>query len=82
MTVYPQVLVNVSDVDSTRLANDVELADAVRSIEERLGTTGRVLLRASGTEPLVRVMIEAADSQAAEALAGELAGVVRHRLAL
>ena len=53
-----------------------------RGIEERLGDTGRVLLRASGTEPLVRVMVEAADSAAAESLAGELAGVVRERLAL
>jgi phosphoglucosamine mutase len=82
MTVYPQVLLNVRDVDSSRLADDAELADAVRGIEERLGDTGRVLLRASGTEPLVRVMVEAADSAAAESLAGELAGVVRERLAL
>jgi len=82
MTVYPQVLLNVRDVDSSRLADDVELADAVRGVEERLGDTGRVLLRASGTEPLVRVMVEAADSAEAESLAGELAGVVRERLAL
>jgi len=82
MTVYPQVLLNVRDVDGSRLADDAELADAVRGIEDRLGGTGRVLLRASGTEPLVRVMVEAADSAAAESLAGELAGVVRERLAL
>jgi phosphoglucosamine mutase len=82
MTVYPQVLVNVRDVDATRLDDDAEVADAVRAVEERLGDTGRVLLRASGTEPLVRVMVEAADSAAAESLAGELAAVVRDRLAL
>jgi phosphoglucosamine mutase len=82
MTVYPQVLVNVRDVDASRLAEDAALADAVRGVEERLGNSGRVLLRASGTEPLVRVMVEAADSAAAQSLAGELAGVVRERLAL
>ena len=82
MTVYPQVLLNVRDVDGSRLADDAELADAVRGVEARLGDSGRVLLRASGTEPLVRVMVEAADSAAAESLAGELAGVVRERLAL
>jgi phosphoglucosamine mutase len=82
MTVYPQVLVNVRDVDATRLDDDVDVADAVRAVEGRLGDTGRVLLRASGTEPLVRVMVEAADSGAAESLAGELAAVVRDRLAL
>ena len=82
MTVYPQVLVNVADVDGGRLADDTEVADAVRTVEERLGDTGRVLLRASGTEPLVRVMVEAADSVAAESLAEQLAAVVRDRLAL
>jgi phosphoglucosamine mutase len=82
MTVYPQVLVNVPGVDVARLAGDTGVADAVRGVEERLGDTGRVLLRASGTEPLVRVMVEAADSAAAESLAEELAGVVRERLAL
>ena len=82
MTVYPQVLVNVRDVDLSRLASDPEVAAAVRSVEERLGDTGRVLLRPSGTEPVVRVMVEAADSEAAESLAEELVGVVRARLAL
>jgi phosphoglucosamine mutase len=81
MTVYPQVLVNVRDVDGSRLT-EPEVAEVVRGIEERLGDTGRVLLRASGTEPLVRVMVEAADSAAAESLAEELAAVVRDRLAL
>jgi phosphoglucosamine mutase len=82
MTVYPQVLVNVPDVDLARLDSDTEVADALRSVEQRLGDTGRVLLRPSGTEPLVRVMVEAADAVAAESLAAELAGVVRDRLAL
>jgi len=82
MTVYPQVLVNVPNVDLARLDSDTEVAAAVQSVEGRLGDTGRVLLRPSGTEPLVRVMIEAPDAAEAESLAGELAEVVRARLAL
>lgn len=80
MTVYPQVLVNVRDVDRSRLDSDDVVADAVRAVEERLGDSGRVLLRPSGTEPLVRVMVEAADTEAAESFAAELADVVRARL--
>ena len=82
MTVYPQVLLNVRGVDRARLDGDDGVADAVRDAERRLGDTGRVLLRPSGTEPLVRVMVEAADADAAESLAAELAEVVRRRLAL
>jgi phosphoglucosamine mutase len=81
MTVYPQVLINVRDVDRTRVA-DPEVAVAVTAAEQALGDTGRVLLRASGTEPLVRVMVEAADEAAAQQIAEQLAGVVRERLAL
>jgi phosphoglucosamine mutase len=82
MTAYPQVLVNVPDVDLERLESDPGVAAAVASAEERLGDTGRVLLRPSGTEQLVRVMVEAADVESAESLAAELAAVVRERLAL
>ena len=82
MTVYPQVLVNVRDVDHHGLDSDELIADAVRDANEKLGDTGRVLLRPSGTEPLVRVMVEAEDLEAAERIAAELAGIVRSRLAL
>jgi phosphoglucosamine mutase len=82
MTVYPQVLVNVRDVDHHGLDADEQIADAVRVANEKLGDTGRVLLRPSGTEPLVRVMVEAEDHAAAERIAAELAGIVRSRLAL
>lgn len=81
MTVYPQVLVNVRDVDHHAMADDAEIAAAVRSAEAELGDTGRVLLRPSGTEPMVRVMVEAADQQVAEAHAEKLAAIVRERLA-
>jgi phosphoglucosamine mutase len=82
MTVYPQVLVNVPGVDQHGLDGDAGVADAVRAAEAKLGDTGRVLLRPSGTEPLVRVMVEAADHEAAEAIAAELAAVVRDRLTI
>ena len=82
MRVYPQVLVNVRDVDQHALGSDAVIADAVRAAEQRLGDTGRVLLRPSGTEPLVRVMVEAVDQAAAESVAAELADVVRVRLAV
>jgi phosphoglucosamine mutase len=78
----PQVLVNVPGVDKSRTGEDAELVAAVRAAEVRLGATGRVLLRPSGTEPLVRVMVEAARADEARAVAQSLAGVVRDRLAL
>jgi len=77
----PQTLVNVNGVDKER-TDDGVLADAVKRAEESLGDTGRVLLRPSGTEPLVRVMVEAATQADADRVAAELADVVRDRLAL
>ncbi|UZN02218.1 phosphoglucosamine mutase [Cellulomonas sp. S1-8] len=77
----PQTLVNVSGVDRTR-TDDAVLAEAVALAEKGLGDTGRVLLRPSGTEALVRVMVEAATQDEADRVAHELADVVRTRLAL
>ncbi|KQS99559.1 phosphoglucosamine mutase [Cellulomonas sp. Leaf395] len=78
----PQTLVNVPGVDKRRAASDESLQDAVRSAESGLGRTGRVLLRSSGTEDLVRVMVEAGTQAEADRVAHELADVVLHRLAL
>ncbi|GEP26735.1 phosphoglucosamine mutase [Cryobacterium levicorallinum] len=82
MTVYPQILVNVRGVNLKGLAADQVISDAVVAAETELGDTGRVLLRPSGTEPMVRVMVEAADQPTADRLAHSLADVVRSRLAL
>ncbi|MCZ7458558.1 phosphoglucosamine mutase [Streptomyces sp. WMMC940] len=76
----PQVLVNVPDVDKSRVSSSAELAAAVGDAERELGTTGRVLLRPSGTEPLVRVMVEAADIEQARSVAGRLADAVKSAL--
>ena len=82
MTVYPQTLVNVRGVDHHSLGDDTVIAAAVADATARLGDTGRVLLRPSGTEPMVRVMVEAEEQFTADAIAEELAAVVRERLAL
>ncbi|HEX3932259.1 MAG TPA: phosphoglucosamine mutase [Nocardioides sp.] len=79
VTTLPQVLVNVPDVDQSR-TDDPELTAAVAAEQDRLGDSGRVLLRPSGTEPLVRVMVEAATPQEATEVADRLADVVRRRL--
>jgi phosphoglucosamine mutase len=81
MTVYPQVLVNVRGVDRDGVT-DEGVQEAVTASIADLGDSGRVLLRASGTEPLVRVMVEAASEEVARAHADRLADVVRERLAL
>ncbi|MFF4366619.1 phosphoglucosamine mutase [Streptomyces sp. NPDC001594] len=80
MTRLPQVLINVKDVDRSRVSTSAELAAAVTEAERELGSTGRVLLRPSGTEPLVRVMVEAADIEQARAVAGRLADAVKSTL--
>ena len=82
MTRLPQVLVNVPDVDKTRADDDPLLAAAVAEAEAELGEDGRVLLRPSGTEPLVRVMVEATSQERAEEIAERVAVVVRDQLAL
>ncbi|MYV42500.1 phosphoglucosamine mutase [Streptomyces sp. SID1328] len=76
----PQVLVNVPDVDRSRVGTSADLAAAVGEAERELGQTGRVLLRPSGTEPLVRVMVEAADIDQARTIAGRLADAVKSAL--
>ena len=77
MTRYPQVLISVPGVNKARVASSRELAEAVAGVEAELGEAGRVLVRPSGTEPAVRVMVEAEDSGQAERLAAQLADAIR-----
>ena len=79
--IYPQVLLNVRGVDRTQVDNEVVQA-SVREAEADLGETGRVLLRASGTEPVIRVMVEAAEMGQAQGWAERIARVVEKELAV
>jgi phosphoglucosamine mutase len=82
MTRLPQVLINVPGVDKSRAATDPQLSAALVAAEAELGDSGRVLLRPSGTESLVRVMVEAESYEAANGVAHRLADVVKTSLAL
>jgi phosphoglucosamine mutase len=82
MTVYPQILINVRGVDHHGLKNNEPIAAAVAAAEAGLGDSGRVLLRPSGTEPMVRVMVEAEDQATADRVARGLAAIVEVELAL
>lgn len=82
MTTYPQVLINVPNVDKAACMTNPAIQAAVADVEEALAERGRVLLRASGTEPLVRVMVEATDIETAQYHADRLAGIVQAELAL
>ncbi|HEY8393876.1 MAG TPA: phosphoglucosamine mutase [Thermaerobacter sp.] len=76
----PQVLVNVRVARKDGWEQEPAIRTAIRRAEERLGDAGRVLVRASGTEPLIRVMVEGDDEALVRELAGEIAGAVRHAL--
>jgi phosphoglucosamine mutase len=82
MRTYPQVLINIKGVDKSRVETDQGLQEIVRQAEAELGGSGRVLLRASGTENLVRVMVEAADEGTAHSWADRISRVVEKNLAL
>jgi phosphoglucosamine mutase len=77
LTLYPQVLVNVKVAKGFDLKANLEIQSALRSVESALGGKGRVLLRASGTEPVVRVMVETTEQAQAEMLADSIADVIR-----
>jgi phosphoglucosamine mutase len=77
VTLYPQTLINVRLQPNQNWKQHAQLQEEIRAVESDLGTRGRVLIRASGTEPLVRVMVEADDAQLAERCAQRLADQVR-----
>ena len=80
MEKYPQVLINVKDVAKERLESSVKIKEAILESEKELAGTGRVLVRASGTESLVRVMVEANDLKLTQKIADSLAQLVRSEL--
>jgi len=79
---YPQILINVAGVDKTKVDTDSELQSLVKQAASELGDSGRVLLRASGTESLVRLMVEAREMGDAKGWAERIAVVVEQRLKL
>jgi phosphoglucosamine mutase len=79
---YPQVLINVKGVAREQLAGNAKIASAIQSAERELGESGRVLLRASGTEPLIRVMVEAVSEPLAQRHADSLAALVKSELSV
>ena len=80
MQKYPQILINVKDVAKEKLESSVKIKEAILESEKELAGSGRVLLRASGTESLVRVMVEANDLELAQKVADLLAQLVRSEL--
>jgi phosphoglucosamine mutase len=77
---FPQVLINVDGVNKANLTSSKAIAAAIGDSESKLGANGRILLRASGTEPLVRVMVEAESEVVASEIAQKLATLVRSEL--
>ena len=82
MTVYPQTLINirVSDFGKARFPHDDEIKKAIEAVEKELGSNGRVLVRVSGTEPLIRVMLEGIEENKIKVLAEELSDIIKERL--
>ena len=80
MNRFPQVLINVPNVAKEKLSDSIVISAAVSAAESELGDSGRVLLRASGTEPLIRVMVEASSDSVASEIADRLAEVVAQEL--
>ena len=79
LTIYPQVLINVRVKDKAEAQNDPEVQAAVAAVAEELGSTGRILVRESGTEPLIRVMVEAETHDACQTLAARVVNVIKAR---
>ena len=77
--IYPQVLKNVRVTDKTQAQNDPEVKAAVAKAAEELGDSGRILLRESGTEPLVRVMVEAESTETCERIVDEIIDLIKAR---
>jgi phosphoglucosamine mutase len=80
MKKYPQILINIENVKKEKLASSEKINSAILKAEKELAANGRVLVRASGTEPLVRVMVEADDLNIAQSIADSLAQLVKSEL--
>ena len=79
VTIYPQVLINVRVKDKKAAQADADVQAAVDAVAAELGNTGRILVRESGTEPLVRVMVEAPDQELCQALAQRVVDMIKQK---
>jgi phosphoglucosamine mutase len=77
--VYPQVLINVKVADKVKAQQDEDVLAAVKSVEDKLGNSGRILYRASGTEQLIRIMVEAESEKICKKYAKEVESVLREK---
>jgi phosphoglucosamine mutase len=77
LKIYPQELVNVKVASKKEAQNDPDVKEAVYRVEAKLGDTGRILVRESGTEPLIRVMVEAESKEICDRYAGEIVAVIK-----
>ena len=82
MTIFPQKLVNVRVTDKHAVTQNEKVATAIKEVEAAMGSNGRVLVRPSGTEPLVRVMVEASTEEVCESYVNRIANVVRAELGI
>ena len=80
MVKYPQVLVNVRVKDKTGWEDNQAIKDIIEQYSQELGNDGQILVRASGTEPLIRIMAEGPDQTRLDYIANEIANVVRKEL--
>ena len=79
---YPQVMINIkaSDLEKAKYEVDEEIKKAIEEVSQRLGTEGRILVRASGTEPLIRDMVEGKDFDIINEYAVEVGNVIKERI--
>ena len=78
-TMYPQVLENVRVADKKAAQDDVEVKAAIKEVEETLGDKGRILVRESGTEPVVRVMVEAETTEVCQEMVNKVVEVMKKK---
>ena len=79
LTIYPQVLENICVADKKAVQNDPAVQEAVSKVAKALGDTGRILVRESGTEPLVRVMVEAPDHGTCQKYVTQVVEVIKNK---
>ncbi len=79
LDIYPQVLINVRVTNKKEAQDDIDVKASIRKVEKELGDSGRILVRESGTEPLIRVMVEAKSQDLCNKLAGDVVAVIKSK---